>query len=200
MVLETITLLFTKYSILLSFLGGLIGGEEIIMTLSFFSAAEELLPLWHIMVFASIGVFISDIIVFSIGRMETMKNFKKLESFSKVYKKIDRVITRLSKKRVFLTLLYTKFMYGARVLTLLYLGMGKTNYKRFLIADFLVVAIWIIPVTMVGWLGGSGYRWVMTLFKSIEIAAFLIVLFIIILIFLRKWIRKALIGLQGRLS
>lgn len=196
---ESLIQLFAEYSIPLCFFGGLIGGEEIIMTLSFLSAAQNLLPLWQIMIFAPIGVFLSDIIVFSIGRFHLVHNFHKLETFSKVYMKVDKVIQRISKK-VFLTLLYTKFMYGARILTLLYLGIRKTNFKKFLISDFLVVAIWIIPITLVGWLGGSGFKLVMTIFKSIQIASITIVLFIIAVFLSRKWMDEILLKLRKRLN
>jgi membrane protein DedA with SNARE-associated domain len=197
--IENFILIFGDYGVLITFLGGLIGGEEAIITLAFLSAAG-LFPLWWIVVFSTIGVYLSDIIILFIGRSNLINNFQRLEKYSKVYQKIDYLIVKISKKNLFLTLLYTKFLYGTRVLTLIYLGIKKVKLTKFLIYDFIVVCIWIIPIILVGWLGGSSFRVVINVFKKIELTIILVIIFIILIILIRTWIKTKLLKLRKQLD
>jgi len=198
-IIESFIPFFASYGTLITFLGGLIGGEEVIITFAFLSATG-LFPLWWIAVFSTIGVYLSDIIVLSIGRCDRIGNFQRLEKYSKVYQKVDHLIVKISRENLFLTLLYTKFLYGTRVLTLIYLGIKKVKWIKFLIYDFIVVCIWIIPVILVGWLGGSGFRIVITVFKRAELTIMLIIIFIILVLMIRAWIKTKLLKLRKQLD
>jgi membrane protein DedA with SNARE-associated domain len=109
--------LFSNYGILILLLAGLIGGEEIIIGLTSLSVIG-LFPLWWILVFVTLGEFISDIIVFSLAKLKIFHKFKKIEKLVKLYEKADKFIIKLSKGNTFLTLLYSKFIYGTRVFVL----------------------------------------------------------------------------------
>jgi len=195
MIFEYLFPFFEKYGILISFLGGLFGGETAIISLSFLSA-NGLFPLWWILVFTTIGEFISDIFVFLIGRMHFISNLTKLEKSFKVYRRIDKIIVKLSRDNIFLVILYGKFIYGASIFGLLYLGIKKKNIIEFLIADFIVVCMWIIILVTIGWLGGHGFNFIITIFNNIKIAIFLLLLFVLILISFQKWLNKKLINVQ----
>jgi len=197
--IENIIPFFVSYGVLITFLGGLIGGEEVIITFAFLSAAG-MFPLWWIVVFSTMGVYLSDIIVLSIGRSNLIGNFHKLEKYSKVYQKVDYLIVKISKKNLFLTLLYTKFLYGTRILTLIYLGIKKVEWATFLVYDFIVVCIWIVPIILIGWLGGSSFRIIIAVFKRVELTIMLVVIFIILIVIIRTWVKTKLLKLRKQLD
>ena len=191
--------ILSKYSIIISFLAGLVTGEEVILILSFLSA-NELLPLWQIFIFAGLGVFLSDIIVYFIGSTKFVRYFFKQWKIAKAYRRFERAVEKISHNRIFLLLLVTKFIYGTRVLTLLYLGVKKVPHKKFIIYDFIVVFTYLIPVVILGWLAGSGFKFIMTVFKSIQIGLLLLVIAVIVFIIIREWTSVELIEAQKQLN
>lgn len=194
-ILEFIMGLFENYPILIAFLGGLFGGEEVIITLSFLSA-NGFIPIWILFVFALIGVFLSDIFVFFIGKLRIIKNFKNIEKFSKVYMQVDSRISKLTRESVFLTLLYTKFLYGTRVLTLIYVGLKDIKLRKFMLYDFIVTFIWMCVIVSIGWFAGSSYNLIYKIFKNVQIALLTILIFVVLFFILRKWVGKKLIKMR----
>lgn len=181
---------------LIAFLAGLIGGEESLLTLAFLSA-NGLFPFLYIFIYTSLGVWFSDILVFSLGKTHFFRRFKDIERFSHTYKKIDSFIIKLSRNNIFLTLLYTKFIYGTRVLTLLYLGSKEKKYSNFLIPDLLVVFIWSSIFICIGYLGGSSF-YIIKLIGNIQIAIVALISFIFIVYIIRRWIKLKLLKMQGQ--
>ncbi|MFH1525865.1 MAG: hypothetical protein ABIG69_04300, partial [Bacteroidota bacterium] len=69
--------------------------------------------------------------------------FKKIEKLTKLYKKADNLIMKVSKKSTFLTILYSKFIYGTRIFTLVYLSSKKTKWQKFLVSELLALMVWM---------------------------------------------------------
>ena len=61
------------YGILASFLGGFITGESGILSLSFLSA-NGFIPVWYVLVFCTLGMYLSDFIPLTIGRFKFLRN------------------------------------------------------------------------------------------------------------------------------
>ena len=196
---ESLLAIFSNYPSLISFLGGLLGGEETLLALSFL-AANNMIPLEILFIFGFLGVYVCDLIVFSIGRFKLVHNFEKLEKHSPVYQRIDKFISKLTNESPFLALMYTKFIYGARLLTLIYLGLKKISLKQFLVSNFIVDLIWMSVIIMLGWLAGSGFKFVLDVFKNVQAAIGLVIVFVIILLIGRKCINVALTVKQKQLK
>jgi len=187
--------LFSNYGIIILLVCGVIGGEELIISLVFFSIMG-LFPLWWILVFVTLGEFISDLGFFSLGRTKIFYKFKKMDKLVKVYEKADRFIIKISRESVFLTLLYSKFIYGTRIFTLVYLSSKKIKWRKFLVSEVLVLIVWMSITVLITWFSGVGIKKVNSIFKNTELTITLIFVFIIAIIMLRKWIQVKLLEKQ----
>ena len=69
--------LFGNYPILISFFAGLFGGELTLISLGFI-AETGYITLWNIIIFTTLGLIISDTVLFLIGRIHYVRNIKQL--------------------------------------------------------------------------------------------------------------------------
>jgi len=198
MVIEYILPFVKNHGILISFFGGFITGETFIIVLAFLSA-NGVLPLWYVLVFCTLGMYLSDFVPFTIGKL---KFWKRLigEEVSDRARDIENTFLKYTRNNLFLTLFYTKFIYGLSIPALIYLGYKKVSYKKFALYNLGVEIIFVPIVILIGWFSGKGFTIARTIFKDIRIAIFLLIFFMIIFSLIRKWIDKRLIKLQGRLK
>jgi len=190
---------FSQYGILILTLSGILGGEEVIISLVFLSAMG-LFPLWWILVFVTLGEFISDFTIFSLSRLNLFHKFKKIEKLTRLYNKADKFIVKVSKESTFLTLLYSKFIYGTRIFTLIYLSSKKIQWKKFLISESFVLIVWMSITVAVGWFAGASVKQFSSAFKNIEFTLLLLLIFIILIIVIKKWIQTKLLKTQKQLN
>ena len=136
-------------------------------------------PLWIIMIAGYIGSMIGDVIWFVLG-MKFLKRVEKHEKFGKGYNKLVAVINKISHKNPLVTLSIVKFLYGTRVITIIYLVKKKLKLRKFIEYNALALILWVFFMTAVGYLVGLGFAFVANVVKNIELAiTLLIVLFIL---------------------
>ena len=195
MILENLLPLISQYGKTISFFGGFITGESIIVTLAFLSA-QGVLPLWQVLVFCTLGMYLSDFVPLTIGRFKFFRKLLEREKFVRRVEKIEYHIQKYTKNNLFLILLYTKIIYGASIPALVYLGAKKTPYSKFAFYNFFVEIIFVPVVVLIGWLTGKGFSLATRIFESIRIAILLLIILIIILYFIRRWESQKLIKKQ----
>src|SRR3989344_5511325 len=189
---DILILILGEHPIWISFFGGIFGGEATIITLSFLSV-QGYLPLWTIIIFSTLGLIISDFVLFMVGRFHFIKNIKQLEKHSKTFKKIDKIIIKWGGNNTFMVLLYTKFIYGTSIPTLIYLGMKNTPYHKFLIYNIIVNLVFMSIFMGFGILGGNSFTYLYELFNDVRFAIFGLIVFIVFFILIKKWISTKLI-------
>jgi membrane protein DedA with SNARE-associated domain len=64
-------------------------------------------------------------------------------------------LDRMTGRRPFLALLFVKFLYGTRILTIVYLAARKIGFKTFVLFDALGTAIWLAVLLPVAWTAGG---------------------------------------------
>ena len=188
MLIEILTPFLEQYGFLITLLIGILGGEIAVITLSFL-AANGILPLWWIIVFVTIGQIISDIIVYGIGRSGNLFKLNKKGFYSKAYKKIDVMASKIT-NNFFSTFLYAKFIYGLSIPTLIYYGAKKYDFRKFLLFDIIIVLFWMAVIVSIGWFAGSGFSFAVRIMKNPPVALFIIALFMVFLVLVKKWIDK----------
>ncbi|MBT4135889.1 hypothetical protein HOD75_00825 [archaeon] len=189
MIFETILSLFGNYGYLLALLGGFFGGEETITVLTFLAVAGKI-KLWDVIIFGFIGMFLCDHMFFFIGRLRLMKKLFKFRKFTNHYHKLDRLIRKASMESVFLTVLYTKFIYGISIITLVYLGFKGTKLRTFTISSFIANIIGMtIIVTLAYFFGGMFFLFLKT-FRNLQLSIFLIIVLFVLFLILKKWISE----------
>jgi len=195
MILESITPLIGQYGIIISFFGGFITGESIIVTLAFLSA-QGLIPLWQVAIFCTLGMYFSDFIPLTIGRFKFFRKLLEKEKFVKKIEKIERQLTKYTKNNLFLIIFYTKIIYGASIPALFYLGTKKTSYSKFAFYNFIVEIIFVPIIILMGWFAGKSFLFTKNTFTDIRIAILLLIALIILFIFIRRWWNQKLIKKQ----
>jgi len=195
-VLEFIFTLFSSYGELASFLGGFFGGEEFIIALSFL-AAKGILPIWKIFLFSFLGIFLHDVFFYAIGRSRIFQNIQKFEKFIHLSKKYEHIIVKIDKKGVLNLLFTTKFIFGTRLLTLVYLGFKKKKIKEFLIGAFIIEFFWVSLFIFLGWFLGNSFYLFWDIFKNVPLAITTILLLIFFFIKFRKWMSNKILKKEG---
>jgi membrane protein DedA with SNARE-associated domain len=190
-IVDFILSLLSSYPEICSYLVGVFLGEETIMFLSFLSS-QGYLPILTVFIFSTLGTFTSDLFFFSISKIRYFQNLEKESSLYRQYQKIDTLVGRLTKENHLLILFYTKFIYGTRIMTIMYLGVKGVSFRKFLIFNSIITILWSLVIVSLGWLAGQGYLFILDLFRNIQLAIFFILLLIIVLLVIKKWIQKKL--------
>lgn len=189
--LNELLILFIEYSYIICFLGAFIGGEETILALSII-AAQGYLQIWVVFIFCYLGIFASDTMWFFIGRIKSLSKFKKNKTINKSYKKAINLIEKTSKNQNFLLLLITKFIYGIRISTIMYVGRHRLSYKKFAFFNSIIIFIWMLIIVGAGWLAGKGFSVIIQTYKNLQLAIIILAIAIIVFYIIRILISKIL--------
>lgn len=175
------------YSFVLPMLGSIIGGEGFII---FFStlAAAGVVPFWTMAAGSYTGTMLADSFWFWFGG----HFFNWLNRKPKIKKALDNVSVfsdTIMRGRYFRTLVITKFLYGARILTISYFSHRGLPFWRFTLYNIVATGILTLIVCNLGWWIGQGIVKDDTL-ENLRLAVLVIVLLVILLHFLRIYIYK----------
>jgi len=184
---EFITQLLIEYQLPALFAGAVFFGETVILTASFL-AAQGWWSVWNVFLITLLGTVISDCVWFLLGNWIMHK-----ESFQKHKPKYEKLVTKLDKKignRPYLSLLVIKFLYGTRILTIIYLSFRKIKFWQFVVFDFLGTSFWLAVVMTIGWLAGKGYTRVIEIFHNIGYGLSALIVFFIFYRVVNVWISK----------
>lgn len=188
----------SQHGIIISFLIGFITGETFIIILAFLSATGTI-PLWYVVIFCTLGMYLSDFVPFTIGKSRLLSRLFKVKN-KKATKKLEDKFLKYTHNNLFLALFYTKFIYGLSIPALIYFGHKGVSYKKFALYNVGVELIFVPIVVSVGWLAGKGFTYFLTAFRNIKLAIFLLIFLIIIVYFIRTWLDKRLIKKQKLLN
>ncbi|PIZ50586.1 hypothetical protein COY27_06600 [Candidatus Woesearchaeota archaeon CG_4_10_14_0_2_um_filter_33_13] len=199
----TILSFFLQYTPLLSFLGAIIGGEETLILLSILASQGHLL-VWTVFIFFYMGIITSDLLWYFIGRTKLFDWMIKRKYISKVYLRWDKLLNRATKGNNFQALLITKFLYGLRLPTIMYLARERMHFKSFLFYTIIVNFIWTSIIMMIGWSAGKGISLATDLSNNLILYLVLIgitmLVFTLLIKFLSKITKKWLIKTQKQLN
>lgn len=189
--------LIKSHSILFTFITSLFLGEEIILILSFLSA-NGFLPLWVVFVFCFIGRITSDFFFFTLGKLKLANFFKKYQGRA-VYDTVDMVFSKLNRRNLFVTLLYTKFLIGLRAAMMIYIGVKGVSLKKALISDIGAVFVWLLVLIPIGWFAGSSFKLILTIFDDFRIALFSLFIFIILGLIINRYVQQKILAKRNQL-
>ncbi len=144
--------------------------------------------LWWIFFAAYIGTMIGDSLWFTLGKYLEPK-IERNARLKKTYAKIAELIEIVFGNKHLLALTAVKYLYGTRVITIIYLAKEKMNYKKFIYYDFLSTFFWVIGVGLIGWLVGEGFMMVKT-FQNLQLAITGLIVFFILFNLLQRAINK----------
>jgi len=170
------------------FLGAFFFGETVVITAAALSA-QGIWSVFNVFWLSLAGTVISDAIWFLSGQAI----FRLTNKWSKNQKKYQSLIAKLDKitgQKPFLSLLFIKFLYGTRILTILYLSVRQIGFWAFVIFDTVGTIFWLVVVISIGWLAGKGVVNFIPLVHKTEYALLAIVLVVVFFKLITLWIEK----------
>src|SRR3989344_6112655 len=187
--LGTTTLaILTAYQFPAIFFGVSVFSETIIIPGSFI-AGQGIWAVDSVFWIAYLGTVISDMAWFFVGP----SIFRFAHRFERITKRSEAVMKRLDTLyagRPFRVLLMSKFIYGTRILTIIYLSLEKISAVKFLVSNLLGTFVWLSAVVAVGWLAGRSIINLMPMLSDVKYAILIIVILVVGFEFIPKWLQK----------
>jgi len=183
--------LIDKEPILSVFFGTFLLGDEMVYFFAFLSGAG-LIKLWIVIIFSILGNGSCDIFWFFVAKYDYLKRFRKLikKTEEKKFKKEEKILEALSEKKLYFTLLLSKFFYGTRLLTIFYVAKKEKKLSKIIFYNTIAVITWVVLVSFVMFYIG---KWTAISFDSVRYFHRLIgyaIVFIIIIFLFNKFVLK----------
>jgi len=180
--------LLTTYQLPAVFLGSFFFGETVILTAAFL-AGQGIWSLESVFWLSLAGTVISDSLWFLLGRTFFIFT-KRWEKFQSKYQSFLLKLEKMSGQKPFLALLFIKFLYGTRILTIIYLSIRKLNFGTFLFFNTVGTVIWLLVMVSVGWLIGMGVANAGEIFRRVEYVITALVLLIVLYKIFTTWLSR----------
>lgn len=182
--------LLTSYQLIFILVGSFLFGETIIITAAFLSTKMGWSPI-SVFLLSFLGTISSDVCWFVLGKYFS-DSVKESKFWRNKYPK-KRTLVRKIVINPKIALFYYKFLYGFRVLSILYVaGMGMTT-RNFVLFNSLGVFIWLVVIISIGWFAGKGLLNVLPYVSSIEYYIFIVVLLLIAVRILSSWVGRKIV-------
>ena len=133
-------------------------GETIVILAGMFAEKLHLDP-WLIALYAFCGSFLSDQVMFSLGKY---KGESVLRYFPRVARNVDKA-GRLFKKYDTILILGFRFVYGVRNVTPILLGISGVSHLKFFILNFIGATVWALSFSFGGFYAGRAFMKIMGL-------------------------------------
>lgn len=174
MVMPEYLMSLIPYIPLVSFIGAFIGGENFLIFMSIL-ASQGAIPFWTMFLFFTLGIFASDSFWFFVGKLRILGHLKKL-LIHKSAKKMKQNIDKHIENNPFMFLLVSKFTYGIRIVSIMYLGRRGIKFSRFFIYNLIITPLLIGIISLIGWLAGKGLLEATKTVTSFKVLVFLILI------------------------
>ncbi len=167
-----------KWGYLGVFLGSLIEGESVVLTVSSMAYFGKF-QLIKVMFYAFLGTLLADQLLFYIGRfvgVRLLSKFKKLE------KKSAYIIQLLEAYDVPFILGF-RFVYGIRIISPFFIGLSNISIPKFSILNLIAALIWSVFSCTLGYYIGAFSRMLgsekmyITVIFNVVVTLFIILLF-----------------------
>ncbi|KKT86899.1 MAG: hypothetical protein UW86_C0015G0003 [Microgenomates group bacterium GW2011_GWA1_Microgenomates_45_10] len=188
--LSIISLLST-YQLPAIFLGAFFFGETVILTAAFL-AGQGTWSIESVFWLSLAGTVISDSLWFLLGQT-FFKFTKRWEKYQDQYQTFLIKLEKITGQRPFLSLLFIKFLYGTRILTILYLSIREVRFFTFLLFNTVGTILWLLVMISVGWLVGRGATNITDVFYKVEYALTALVLLIVFFKIMTTWLSKKIV-------
>ena len=183
--------LLSTYQLPAIFLGSFFFGETVILTAAFL-AGEGTWSISSVFWLSLAGTVISDSLWFLLGQT-VFKFTRQWEKYQDKYQVFLIKLEKLTGKRPFLALLFIKFLYGTRILTILYLSIRKMPYSTFILFNTIGTVLWLFVMIAIGWSAGKGIAGADQIFSRVEYIITALVILIVLYRIITGWLGKKIV-------
>tara|TARA_Y100000310_G_scaffold298381_1_gene332281 strand:+ start:5383 stop:6063 length:681 start_codon:yes stop_codon:yes gene_type:complete len=184
MTLETIltnfiTPLLGNFFYPIALIGSIISGNIFVLFLATL-AGQGSLPITKVWIIALIGTLIADTIWFNIGKTKYVEKIARHRKTIYNFYSVKKVLNKSEEKNNFLVFLISKFIYGMRILTLMYAGRRQMHFDQFAKYNYLASTIWVTFIVSIGFLAGKGFTKLLESFNNLKetLTIFLIIIIV----------------------
>lgn len=174
------------------FLGVVIGGE-VLLVLAGALASLGYMKLWLITIIAVLGIVAHDVIWYLLGRGGRGSEFLKKIGKKFIDEEKYHIIEEKFKKRSVFVILFLRFVYGFRALSLIAAGVLKMGFKKFFFYTLLGSSFWAIIFVGLGYFFGNSLNFLTKTIKELHIVVPIFVALIIIVLVIIRFVKKALV-------
>lgn len=146
---STLIQLLITYQLPAIFLGSVIFGETIVLAAAFL-AGHGWWSVYAVFFITFAGTMFSDSLWFYLGRKLSRKSHEWEERQEK-YRKLLAFLERMTSRRAFLALLFIKFLYGTRIITIMYLSIHRLRFRTFFLFNAIGTFLWLLVMVTIGW-------------------------------------------------
>ena len=182
--------LLSAYAHPVIFFGAFFFGEAVIVTAAFL-AAQGTLSISTVFILSLLGTLIADTLWFFSGRY-VLSLTHRFDKYEEKYRGFLNHLVELYERSPFLSLLFIKFLYGTRVLTILFLSMRKMPIRTFFFYNTIGTLIWLSVITVVGFVAGRtiGIERITSSFRKVELTLLFLVILLVAVRFGTTWITR----------
>ena len=157
------------YFLIIALIGTIISGNIFVLFLSTL-AGQGIFSYFSVLLICLVGTFIADAIWFNIGKTRFVDNLLKRPHFLYNYKYLKKALHKSSEKNKFFVFLGSKFVYGTKILTLMYSGRRKMHIDHFIKYNYISSTIWVATLVTIGFLAGKGFTKILEFFDNLRLA------------------------------
>lgn len=188
-IIEAVFSVLTAHHLIAVFVGSFFFGETIIIS-AFYLAFQLQWSLWQVYAVTLLGTIASDSLWYLFGRYSTSRAKIWAETHQK--QRLLAGLKYLSQRRPILTLLYIKFLYGTRIVMILYISWLKIPYRIFLLYNTLGTAIWLYVMMLIGYLVSRGITNLIPTYSRFQALVTALIVLLLILKISSKWLARSL--------
>ena len=164
-------------------------GETVLLLASFLAYSERDLRLGWIVVVATLAATAGDNIGYAIGNYGGRRV---LERYRNIFRIRDRTMARgerLFERYGSGTILFSRFVFGMRVIAGPLAGVLRMPWKRFAVCNFLGAALWVSAISLAGYFFGGNWRTLPHFIKRVDLALAAMFILAAAIVLWRNWKR-----------
>ena len=178
-----------SFELLAVFFGSILFGESVIVPAILLSAQGIFSPL-GVFTAAFLGTVVADIAWFLLGKhgIEFFSRFSTTVK-ARYTKYIERVEKRDEYHRLWFFIFF-KFIYGIRILTIIYFSLHRMPFYRFLLIDVIGTSLWLAVAYTIAFPAWRGLSSIFPSLESVQWMVLGIIIFAILFRLIIQWASK----------
>jgi len=164
---------------------------EIAILVGFILAGQTVFLFETVFIFSVLATICADLFWFLIGTFFP-KRLLKGRFRSNIFNPISALLGFLTKDRLFMSLLFVKFLIGTRLITIIYLARQKVPFHLFVIFDVIGTMIFVTVISIIGWSMGKGLHNLLPAYHFITSLVLIVILSLSLLYIYKTLILKFL--------
>jgi membrane protein DedA with SNARE-associated domain len=164
-------------------------GETVLLLASFLAYTEQDLRLGWIVAVATLAATVGDNIGYAIGNYGGRRVLKR---YRDVFRISDETLARgerLFERYGSGTILFSRFVFGMRVIAGPLAGVLRMPWRSFAVFNFLGAVLWVSAISLAGYFFGGNWRMLMHFIKRVDLALAAVFVLAAAIVLWRNWKR-----------